>query len=362
MKLVKLQLTNYRNILSSLIEFNEGINCIFGNNGNGKTNLLEAIYYLINKKSFRKNTTFPQLVSIESEKPEILINSLFSHENKVTTFSGKIDNNNSSWFLDNKPTKKKINSKTVFINPFDSYSFHNTPGFRRSLLDGMFSDISKEYKDTLKKYNQALKFRNNLLSKKPQNFIEQILVIDEQIATYSVTLISLKKENIQKINTHCTSTFKKIFHENHELKLELDSKFNNLTAENIQNFLKENLEKDSIIGHSRYGVHKDDYVFYFDGFNSYDYCSLGQQKMSFLSLIFAYIEVFRYKLGFYPIVLIDDVSGELDSLRWKNLISFLEEEKFQVFITTANDNFKQELEKLNNTKKIYMDAGNIIFK
>jgi DNA replication and repair protein RecF len=81
--------------------------------------------------------------------------------------------------------------------------------------------------------------------------------------------------------------------------------------------------------------------------------------MSFLSLIFAYIELFRYKFSSYPIVLIDDVSGELDQKRWKNLINYLELKKFQVMITTANENFKNELEKIPNSNKLNVVNGSI---
>jgi DNA replication and repair protein RecF len=108
---------------------------------------------------------------------------------------------------------------------------------------------------------------------------------------------------------------------------------------------------------THYGIHRDDYVFHFDGFNSFEYCSLGQQKMSFLSLIFAYIELFRYKYTSYPIVLIDDVSGELDSRRWKNLITYLKDKKFQVMITTANENFRKELESIEESTKFYIENG-----
>jgi DNA replication and repair protein RecF len=79
--------------------------------------------------------------------------------------------------------------------------------------------------------------------------------------------------------------------------------------------------------------------------------------MSYLSLLFAFIELFRYKLTFYPIVLIDDVSGELDGLRWKNLIQYLSQKTFQVLITTANENFSLELEQHSHAHKIFMDHG-----
>ena len=104
-----------------------------------------------------------------------------------------------------------------------------------------------------------------------------------------------------------------------------------------------------MIGHTSYGIHKDDYLFEFDGVNAYDYCSLGQQKMSYLSLLFAYIELFRYKFTAYPIVLIDDVSGELDASRWARLIQYLKDAEFQVLITTANEKFREELEKIEGT-------------
>ena len=108
------------------------------------------------------------------------------------------------------------------------------------------------------------------------------------------------------------------------------------------------------------GIHRDDFIFSFDGLNAFEFCSLGQQKMAFLSLIFAYIELFRYKFSSYPIVLIDDVSGELDSQRWKNLIQYLETKSFQVLITTANENFGKELEKIPNSKKFLIEHGTLI--
>jgi DNA replication and repair protein RecF len=91
--------------------------------------------------------------------------------------------------------------------------------------------------------------------------------------------------------------------------------------------------------------------------NSTDFCSLGQQKMSYLSLLFAYIELFRYKIGSFPIVLMDDVSGELDQARWENLVRYLGNADFQTLITTANDAFRRELERIEGTKKIFVSSG-----
>lgn len=356
--LKKLHLKNFRNLADQTLEFSNQINCIFGNNGNGKTNLLEAVYYLSYKKSFRKKVSFPHLINIECDKPEILLSSLFVASNEEPiTFSGKILPESSEWYLNNKPSKKKIDVKSIFINPFDSFLFHSTPSFRRDWIDKHLSILDPIYKKALSDFTISLRFRNNLLKKKPTNFKEQIKANDPRLSELSFQLIQLRKQTIMELSEHLSLTFKQIFHEEHQLELELEGKFSNFTLEDIKNFYTNSLEKDILIGHTTSGVHRDDYLFNFDGFNSYDYCSLGQQKMSFLSLLFAYIELFRYKFKTYPIVLIDDVSGELDQRRWQNLISFLKAKNFQVLITTANENFKKELEKIDEARKIFIEDG-----
>ncbi len=358
--LKRLQVTNFRNLSCDLVEFSDGINCIFGDNGNGKTNLLEAVYFLANRKSFRKNTGFQQLISVESEKPELVFSSVyFDTDNNLKSYSGKVDNLKSSWFLNSSPAKKKLDLKTIFINPFDSYSFHTSASFRRNWIDSHLSLISSDYKKCLSKFNTALKFRNSLLSKKTNAYKEQIFANNPQLAHYSYQILEYRRNFLLELKEYCNLTFKIIFNEVHNLELALKTKFDGYSEAKILEFYQNNIEKDSIIGHTTTGVHRDDYDFIFDGYNSYEYCSLGQQKMSFLSLLFAYIELFRYKFSSYPMVLMDDVSGELDEQRWKNLISYLKAKKFQVLITTANENFKKELEKIEDAKKIFISNGEI---
>ena len=105
--LSKLQITNFRNLSSQILEFNININCIFGENGNGKTNLLEAIYFLLNRKSFRKKTSFSQIISVESEQPEIIFSSVFNQENEFIPYTGKIQVDNYQWYFANQPVKRK---------------------------------------------------------------------------------------------------------------------------------------------------------------------------------------------------------------------------------------------------------------
>ena len=129
-KLLSLYISNFRNLDTLKIEFSEKINCIFGENGNGKTNILEAIHYISHKKSFRKKTAFPQILSIDSEKPEIIISALLKSKNSKSSYSMKMDKDHITMSLNGDMIKRKPFIQSVFINPFDSYKFHTSASFR----------------------------------------------------------------------------------------------------------------------------------------------------------------------------------------------------------------------------------------
>ena len=359
MKISKLQVTNFRNLEPDVITFGSGINCIFGDNGNGKTNILEALYYIINRKSFRKNTSFPQIISLDGENNEILFQSVFDKDNSIKTLSGKLLNEGATWFIDGKPTKKKIGAGLIFINPFDSQQFHTSPSFRRNWLDTHLSQLSETYKKNLSKYTKHLKNRNILLQRKPFEYKKQIIATDQEMAKMAVSITEDRVEFIEEINKLLESTFYELFSEEHLLTLELDSPMVGKNEIFYCELMNHNWKKDDITGRTSYGIHRDDYVLLFDGLNSFDYCSLGQQKTSYLSLLFAYTELFLYKFKTYPIVLIDDVSGELDSYRWQKLINYLKHKEFQVLITTANNNFRDGLDTIDGAVNIQVASGSI---
>lgn len=360
-KISKLQVTNFRNLNSDIITFSNGINCILGENGNGKTNILEAINVLATKKSFRKNTSFPQFLSIDGGKPEIIFSSVFhNQEQELFSYTSKMTNEGVLWFVDGAPVKRKLEIKVVFINPFDSYGFHNSASDRREWIDYFLGQLDDSYKKSLAKYNIALRFRNTLLAKKPSKFKEQVFAGDKELAVLSHFLTKKREEFVEMLSPLIGETFQALFSEKHNLQVNLDSRIIGMSVENIQRLFANNIDADCERGHTSYGPHKDDYVLLFDGLNSFDFCSLGQQKMSYLSLLFAYIELFRYKYMSYPIVLIDDVSGELDQHRWRRLVEYLEKREFQVLITTANEKFKEELDRISGANNIHIKNGSII--
>jgi DNA replication and repair protein RecF len=359
-KVKKLQAQNFRNLDKMIFDFSPGINCIFGQNGNGKTNLLEALYFVTNKKSFRKNTSYSQMINIEGGSSEIIIQSVFENNNELISYSVRLTDELEERYLNNQFEKSKTPSASVFINPFDSYSFHTSSTFRRQWLDSHLSLINKEYKQVLGRFQKAMRFRNSVLGMGGRNASIQLQAIDEQVSVYSAFLTQARLDFIKDLNQFITPTFKAIFSEDHQLELELDSIFSLWDAKKIYDFYRHQEITDLKAQVTKIGIHRDDTIFSFDGLNAFEFCSLGQQKMAFLSLIFAYIELFRYKFTSYPIVLIDDVSGELDGQRWKNLIQYLETKQFQVMITTANENFRKELETISNSRKFLIENGLLI--
>lgn len=359
----KIRAENFRNLTPDIIEFSPGINCIFGENGNGKTNLLEAIYYLTNHKSFRKNTAFPQMLNIEGNKPEIILSSVVAPKGteEVFALTAKLGSENEEWWFDNRQEKAPKHLQSVFINPFDSYSFHTSASFRRQWIDTHLSQLNRDYKKDLNSLVKCLRQRNALLATRNNSQTQlQLMAIDEVFCPLSKKVLQHREEWAQELDQIVTPTFLEVFGEGHRLSFGITSKFTGWDASRIYDHYRLLEEKDFAAGHTTTGVHRDDCQFFFNGLNSFEFCSLGQQKMSFLSLLFAFIELFRYKFSFYPIVLIDDVSGELDSERWKNLIHYLRDKTFQVLITTANENFRVELEKIPHAQRIFMQHGSSV--
>ncbi len=299
------------------------------------------------------------MINIEGASPEIVIQSVFTDGVDLLPYTLRVREASEERYFNNKLEKTKTPASSVFINPFDSYSFHTSGTFRRQWADTHISLGDREYRQTLTRLQKAMKFRNSLLAVGGKAIQAQLRAIDEQVAEYSETLTHRRFEFLAALNRFITPTFREIFSEEHALELTLESLFISWDRKRIFDFYRHHESADLKAGITQVGVHRDDFIFSFDGLNAFEFCSLGQQKMGFLSLIFAYIELFRYKFASYPLVLIDDVSGELDSQRWKKLVQYLEKKSFQVLITTANENFGKELEKIPASKKFYIEHGTL---
>ena len=357
----RLQTINFRNLSSNIINFSPHINCITGENGHGKTNILEAVYLLANRRSFRKNAGFAQYVGVDSERLEVNLSSIISNGIRDCAYTGRLLPYENCWSLDTRRIRKDYPLKAVFISPFDSNTFHTSKTFRRDWFDHHIAMIDPGYKKVLSRYFKALKFKNSLLVTRPKQLDAQLNIIDnelsaciEKITMGRIRFLSQMADEFERI-FHC------IFSSDHSLEIILKSPFYGKEEREIAKILNNTRLNDKKTGFSSCGVHRDDYLLLFDGFNSFEYCSLGQQKTAFLGLLFAYIQLFRYIYNTFPIVLIDDISGELDRVRWRKLVQFLQDGRFQVLMTTANRNFNEELQLIEDVSLINVKRG-VIFQ
>ncbi len=357
----KIAINNFRNIINENISFKKNINCIFGNNGNGKTNILEAIYFLLNKRSFRKNSSFPQFLNYDVDESNFSIQLLFTLEHEQHSFSCRYNSiKESIYSFDGKLSKFKSHLTTILINPFDAYEFFNTPKKRRDWFDEHLSKLDKNYSSILKRYQKGLRHKNILLQQQQTaENRKQVIAINVELAKNIKILTKKRIEFLNDLKKYYYDTFKSIFDIDCELEIKLEPSIPLNYLENIEDFLNNAIEKEFIVGKSLYGSHKDNYHLFFNGLNAIDYCSIGQQKMSYFSLIFAYIKLFRYKCNTFPIILMDDISGELDENRWDKLISYLDSLNLQVIITTANKKFKEKLQNLEQVNLLNIANGTV---
>ncbi|MBF0311920.1 MAG: DNA replication/repair protein RecF [Oligoflexia bacterium] len=361
----KFQVNNFRNLLTGPLDFSENLNCFFGNNGNGKTNLLEALYIFSNKKSFRKNVSFPQICSFSLvENPHIyFFATLEDHAfQKQHQISGKIGPIENEWYIDGSRLGKKNqfpNFKSIIMTPFDAHLFFISSKNRRDWFDRHLSKVNDEYRKSLQRYGMLIKHRNNLLKIKFTLDLLQIKAIDREIAQHMEILLKARHSFIQSLSEVLPSICFAIFGETVNLSIKMCTEvtlWNNL---DIFECLQRNVVLDQKKGHTTYGVHLDDYEMIWNGQSAENYASTGQQKVSYFSLLFAYTELFRYNFKSYPIVLIDDITSELDTLRWKKLIDYVLSKNYQTFISTTSESVWEGLGNLKNAKKFLIKNGEV---
>ncbi len=360
--LENIYIENFRNLNESKIDFSKNINCISGNNGNGKTNLLEAIYYSIYKKSFRKNTKEDLIYKSENENYFVLKTDFYK-DGKKFNHSMKIQDDEKQVYVNNQKNKRLERIKSVPINPYDSHIFYANKKTRRDLIDSFISDYDSVYKKCLSNFTKALRSRNSIIQKylgPESEFLRQIKVYDKIISENAQVLIKKRYEFIEELNPILTETFNEIFREPIDLKIKYESIFEkDVDKEQIYNFYQSDISRDRMVKSTRRGIHLDDINILLNNKYCHEYGSIGQQKVSFLSLLFSYVGYLQTHEKITPILLIDDISGELDSLCLDNLLKYLERKHVQVFITTANEQFAKRLNNILGSKHYVIEKGKI---
>ena len=364
MHLENLYLVNFKNYKLANIDFSKFINALIGDNGSGKTNLLDAIHFLsMSKSAF--NTIDNQSIRHEQSFYSI-IGKFFLNEKQVKVNNSLTLGKRKKISLDRNPIEKSTEIigtfPIVLIAPNDHALIIEGSETRRKYFDSIISQFNKTYLLNLIDYNRALKQRNELL----KHFSDTGKIDKDQLEPYDKILISLGKMIYETRIKFCEALLVKI--KKHYLYLSNKKESINLVYQshfNSSNYLmafNSSLQKDLVLQRTNIGVHKDEYVFEMDGYPLKKFGSQGQQKSFLIALKLAHFDIIHIEKGFKPILLMDDIFDKLDDQRIQKLTEMIEHHEFgQVFITDARpERSRHFLEKLNiEWKAITVDNGNL---
>ncbi len=357
MKIQHLKLLNFRNYEKMELEFSPNYNIIYGNNGSGKTNLVESIYVLALTKSFRGSV---DKVLIMNNKDACRIEGSIwdKYENKykiIIKDSGKKVKINNTKVDKLSDYISKIS--VVLFNPDDLRFIKDSPSVRRKAINLEISQINNIYLKNLNMYNKLLKQRNSYLKTTNINANsskEYLDVLTNKLIDYGEKIYLSRKKYIDLLNQRIGSIYSSIC-DIDDLKLEYVSDYKNFDREKVQIKYKENLNRDIILGKTAFGVHHDDVRFKFKGYNIKDYGSEGQQKNAIIAYKLTELEIFYQVRGNYPILILDDLFSELDRFKINNILNLINKD-IQTFITTTDiDKINEDILKVS--KLFEIDEG-----
>ena len=326
-----IKLINFRNYNKKEIKLNENINVFFGENAQGKTNIIESIFLCSIGKSFRTNKE-NELIKFNEEKALVEINFQKSdRDGNIKIEIGDKKNINLNGIKLKKLSELLGNINIVIFTPDDINILKGGPQNRRKFLDIMISQLRPNYMHILTLYLKTLEQRNNYLKQiKLENKDENLLDIwDEKLVDYGIKIYEYRKEFIEKIKNKIKIIHNEITQNKEEIEIEYFSDAN--TRQNFINELKSRRKLDIIKGFTTKGIHRDDFVVYINGKEVEIYGSQGQHRTAILSLKLSELKVIYDEIGEYPILLLDDFMSELDDKRRKNFLNNIKD--IQVIIT-----------------------------
>ncbi len=362
MKILNLKLLNFRNYEKLELEFNPGKNLIIGQNGMGKTNIVEAIYCLAFTKSFRGSKE-EIVIRQNCDLARIEGTVLDTYENKYRIILKKnekkvrINNTNINRLTD---YLSKIN--IVLFTSEDLKLIKDTPNTRRKLINIELSQFSNDYLKVLTLYNKVLKQRNSYLKTLYTNgnaSQEYLKILTDQLVELGLRIHKYRKDFTAMINPYIEEHYFKITGM-HGLNLVYKSDFNDLEKKDLLKVYKREQNRDIILGTTNTGIHRDDYEFLLDGNNLKDYGSEGEQKNAVISLKLGEIDIFRNEKEIEPILILDDLFSELDEEKINNILTFIHDD-IQTFITTTD--LKKVTPSLKKDSRIFeVENGNVTEK
>jgi len=351
MYLQKLSLVNFKNLESQSFDFQQKINCFVGNNGVGKTNILDAIYYLSFAKSYfnsvagqniRHGEAFFMIEGdyVLNDRSEKIVCSLKKGQKKVLKRNGK-NYEKFSEHIGQLPL--------VIISPADRDLVTEGSDTRRKFIDGVISQQNKNYLNDLLSYNKVLSQRNALLKYFAANRTFDSLnleVYNEQLSEYGARIFEVRKVFLEKFIPIFNEKYQIISEDKEVVNLEYKSQLHDFSMKDL---LQQSLEKDKMLQYTASGIHKDDLSFEIGAYPIKKFGSQGQQKSYLIALKFAQFEFIKQQANVVPILLLDDIFDKLDESRVLQIIKLVDNDEFgQIFITDTHSERTENIVKQSN--------------
>ncbi len=343
MYITHIKLLNFRNYKNLEIDLNKNINIFYGDNGQGKTNIIESVFLCGMGKSFRTNKE-QELINLEDKFSEIEIS--FQKKDRDGNIKIILENKKSIFFNGVKIKKLsdllgKIN--VVLFSPDDLEILKEGPNKRRRFLDMMISQLRPNYIYCLNLYLKTLEQRNNYLKqikleKKDENLLD---IWDEKLAEYAEKIVKYRLEFMEKIKSKINKIHQEITDEKENFEISYITEA--ITKEEWLEKLNQSRKLDIIKGYTTKGIHRDDFLIFINGKQVNIYGSQGQNRTVILSLKLTELKIIEEEIGEEPILLLDDFMSELDEKRRNRLVKIMQ--KTQVLITCTDP---MELKNLNS--------------
>ncbi len=342
MYIENITLKNYRSYKEASFKFSPNLNIIIGKNAQGKTNILEAIFYAIIGKSFR---TSKDKEVINWNCQNAFIKAKFKKKYRDVIIEIFFDNNHKKSIKIDGISIKKIgelmeNANAVFFSPDELKLVKESPDERRKFINIDISQTNKRYFYLIGRYEKVLANRNKLLkSSKDINVIKETIDIwDRALSDLAEKIYIERKKFITELSPYAKLAHKYITNNSEDIEIKYVSSFDEDYSKKMIKALQKNLEKDFKLGFTSVGVHRDDLDIFLNGVEVKNYGSQGQQRTVALSLKLAELEIIKNRMGEYPILLLDDVFSELDQDRRKKLLKFTSKTQTIITCTDFEDN------------------------
>jgi len=351
MYLQQLSVINFKNYAGAELTFSEGVNVFTGNNGAGKTNLMDAIHYLSLCKSYFNPVDSQQ---IKQDEDFFIITGSFNKNGSQEAVACSVKRNQKKQFKRNKKDYPRLADHIglfplVMVSPYDISIIIEGSEERRKFIDNVISQTDNSYLDELILYNKVLINRNALLkliadtARYDPNLLD---VLDEQLTVSGNRIFEKRKSFMGSFTEIFNKHYQYLSDNAEQVELIYESQ---LLQDDIASLLKKSIEKDRALERTTCGIHKDDLLFAIHGMPMKKFGSQGQQKSFLIALKLAQYSFLDQQNGFKPILLLDDIFDKLDNLRVTQLMQMISNHNFgQVFITDTN---------VNRVKNIFSEIG-----